>query len=97
MEIRSEVRQYISKNFLADDPGMELEDGTALISGGIVDSIGMIGLVAFIENRFGIEFMPREVDVRNFDTVERIEGLILNKLSASRAVIPKNQGGRDAV
>jgi len=45
----------------------------------------MLGLVDFIESRYAIEFMPREIDVYTLDTVERIELLILaNSLAARR-------------
>jgi len=82
MEIGTEVRRYIAGNFLAGGQDLALEDSTPLVTGGIVDSIGMIGLVGFIEDRFGIEFLPREVDLHNLDTIERIERLILDKLSS---------------
>jgi acyl carrier protein len=54
-----------------------------LITSGIIDSIGMLGLVDFIESRYAIEFMPREIDVHALDTVERIASLIRAKLSRS--------------
>jgi acyl carrier protein len=86
MEIGTEVRQYIVKNFLAGEQDRALEHSTPLVTGGIIDSIGMIGLVGFIEGRFGIEFMPREVDLHNLDTIERIERLVLDKLSSGASV-----------
>jgi acyl carrier protein len=52
-----------------------------LITSGIIDSIGMLGLVDFIESRYAIEFLPREIDVHTLDTVERIEAVIRTKLS----------------
>ena len=56
-----------------------------LISGGLIDSIGMVGLVAFLERRYEIEFMPREIDVDRLDTIEQIETLIQKKLACSGA------------
>jgi acyl carrier protein len=58
-----------------------------LITSGIIDSIGMLGLVDFIESRYAIEFMPREIDVHTLDTVERIESLIRAKLSSRKAAV----------
>ena len=85
MEIKTEVRQYIVRNLLDGGQDFALEDSTPLVTGGIIDSIGMIGLVGFIESRFGIEFMPREIDLHNLDTLERIERLVLNKLPGAGA------------
>jgi acyl carrier protein len=81
MEIKTEVRKYVIENYFSDTPGAHLEDSTPLVTSGIIDSIGMIGLVDFIEGRFGIEFMPREIGVHNLDTVDQIEELIRKKMS----------------
>jgi acyl carrier protein len=93
MDIKAEVRQYVAKKFLADGQDFALEDTTPLVTGGIIDSIGMVGLIAFVEGRFGVDFMPREVDVHNFDTVERIERLVLNKLGNVPSVSRQDRGG----
>ena len=80
MEIKAPVRQYIQENFFGAAPPVPLNDAMPLITGGLIDSIGMIGLVAFIEERFKIEFKPKEVNAQSLDTVEKIEGLIRSKL-----------------
>ena len=82
MEIKAQIRTYISENFLP--PQESLQDDTPLISSGLIDSIGMIGLIAFIESRFGIEFHPREVEAEKLDTLTRIEALIERKLAPAR-------------
>jgi acyl carrier protein len=80
MEIREEIRSYVAENFLPVAQRHTLDDATPLISGGLIDSIGMIGLIGFLESRFAVEFLPREVDAHTLDTVERIERLIRKKL-----------------
>lgn len=81
MEIKTEVRNYIAENFLPNAPAASIDDAMPLITGGVIDSIGMITLVSFLESRFEVEFMPREIDVHCLDTVERIEQLIVKKLA----------------
>jgi acyl carrier protein len=91
-EIRTEVRKYVADNFLLGAQRATLEDSTPLITGGLIDSIGMIGLVAFLEDRFDVEFMPREVDVHSLDTVERIEEAIRKKVAGrDSGAIPSNE------
>ena len=85
MEIKQEIREYVTGNFLPAGQHDTLEDNTPLISSGLIDSIGMIGLIAFIEGRFGIEFHAREVETDKLDTLTRIEALIQSKLKASVA------------
>ncbi len=81
MEIKTEVRKFIAENFLPDAPAESFDDDIPLITGGIIDSVGMIQLMSFLEARFELEFMPREIDVHSLDTVERIEKLIVRKLA----------------
>ena len=84
MEIRNEVREFVARQYLPDASAETVTDTMPLITSGIIDSIGMLGLVDFIESRYAIEFMPREIDVHALDTVERIESLIRAKLSSSK-------------
>jgi len=45
----------------------------------------MIGLVSFLEARFKVEFVPREINVHSLDTLEQIEELIRKKLAGRDA------------
>ena len=80
MEIKNEIRAFIAAHYLPDSLPESIDDSMPLITSGIIDSIGMLGLVDFIESRFAIEFLPREIDVHALDTVLRIEALIQGKL-----------------
>jgi acyl carrier protein len=81
MEIKAEVRNYVIANLMTESPGISLSDTTPLITGGLIDSIGMISLVRFIEGHFGILFGPREIDANRLDTLEEIESLVSKKLA----------------
>ena len=86
MEIKVEVRKYLIENLMTDGAAISLGDTTPLITGGLIDSIGMISLVRFIEGRFGIVFAPREIDAQRLDTLDEIESLVSRKLTqAARA------------
>jgi acyl carrier protein len=86
VEIKVEVRKYLIENLMTDGPAISLGDTTPLITGGLIDSIGMISLVRFIEGRFGIVFAPREIDAQRLDTLDEIENLVSRKLTqAARA------------
>jgi acyl carrier protein len=85
--IKTEVREFVASHYLPDAAADTITDTMPLITSGIIDSIGMLGLVDFIENHYAIEFMPREIDVHALDTVERIASLIRAKLSGSKTDI----------
>ncbi len=80
MEIRSEVRNYILMNHMPGQPESALPDDAPLLTTGILDSIGILGLVNFLETRYGIEFMPRELDLRRLETLRTIEEAVRSKL-----------------
>src|ERR1039458_7829490 len=84
-DIKQAVRQFIAENVLLGLHQTTIDDATPLVTGGLIDSIGMIGLVAFLENRFAVEFMPREIDVHSLDNLDRIEELIRKKLAGPEA------------
>ena len=78
-DIQKTVKDYILKEFLpGEDPG-ELTETTPLISGGILDSIATLKLVAFIEEQYSITLAAHEADVEHLDTINAIADLILSK------------------
>lgn len=50
----------------------DVTENTTLFSDGTIDSVGMIDLIAFIEQETGIEVGQADVTLENFDTIERI-------------------------
>lgn len=80
-DIKTEVRRYVLASFVAG--GFSVDDSTPLITGGLIDSVGMISLVRFIEQHFGIEFRPREIDAHRLDTIDAIAQAIQRKLESA--------------
>lgn len=75
----TKIIDYIS-NSLASEPldtGLEQEDD--LLGSGILDSIGMMKLIAFIENEYNLKVEPDEMVIENFMTVENIVTFINSK------------------
>jgi acyl carrier protein len=91
VKIKTEIREFVASHYLPDAPAESITDTMPLITSGIIDSIGMLALVDFIESSYDIEFMPREIDVYTLDTVERIEALIHAKQSESKAAVSQAQ------
>jgi acyl carrier protein len=81
IEAISEVlKGYILKEFLPGENPDELTDSTPLITGGVLDSLATLKLVAFMEERYKIQLQAHEVDVENLNTIADITGLIESKL-----------------
>ena len=79
-DIKQTVREYILKEFLPGENPDELTDSTPLITGGILDSLATIKLVAFLEQQFKIQIQAHETMVDYLDTVTDIAQLVSSKL-----------------
>ena len=54
------------------DPSEKITPETDLLLTGLVDSLGVVQIVAWIEDRLGIEIEPVDVVLENFQTVDRM-------------------------
>jgi acyl carrier protein len=79
-EIRQAIRGYILAEFLPGENPAELTDSTPLITGGILDSLATIKLVAFLEQRFKIQIQAHETMVDYLDTITDIAQLVSSKM-----------------
>jgi len=72
------VRKFIVDNFFVSDPST-LQDDESLITGGFVDSTGLLEVIAFLESEYGIRIDEREMVPDNLETVDRIVAFVANK------------------
>lgn len=77
--IESTVKQYLLDEFLPGANPGELTEATPLISGGILDSLATLKLVAFLEEQFGIEVQAHEASIDHLNTIGLIGALVRSK------------------
>lgn len=60
--------------FIRDELNVEDEIApeTELFSTGILDSVAMMNIIGFVEEKAGIEVRPSDVTLENFDSVQRM-------------------------
>jgi len=80
-EIRDTIRQYIVDSILFGDAG-GLEDTVSFQQSGVLDSVGFLEVITFVEKQFGIQIVDGDLVPENFDTVSRIADFIHDKLNA---------------
>lgn len=56
-----------------------VDSGTLLLDEKVIDSMGVIELVAFLEVTYKVEFMDDDLTVDNFKTIGSISNLIISK------------------
>ena len=79
-DVKQAVGEYILKEFLPGEKPSELTNSTPLITGGILNSLGTIKLVAFLEERFRIQIQAHETMIDYLDTISDIAKLVTSKL-----------------
>lgn len=85
MEIVEQVRAFIRRNFYVPDE-RPLANDSSLLEEGIVDSTGVLEIVAFLESQFGIEIEDEEIVPENLDTVAGIAAYVDRKRAVAGVV-----------
>ena len=83
MNIKSEIRKYIIENFLYGNDDNTLNDNVSFLENGIIDSTGVLELVSFVQETFGIKVKDDELIPNNFDSLSKLEAFIVNKQKIS--------------
>jgi len=91
MSIEQEVRKFIERNFILDgnDP---LQDEDSLLEKGIIDSTGVLELVAFLEETYHFKIEDEELIPENLDSIKNISQFIRNKINGSASFLQRGMG-----
>lgn len=80
--LKQDLRRFVVENFLfGQEKG--LSDSDSFLEEGIVDSMGVLELVAFLEQKYGITIQDQELVPDNLDSLNRLERFLTQKLSNS--------------
>ena len=74
------IRGFIQTEILFEDDNVALTNETPLLDG-VLDSLGLMQLVAFLEEEFEIEVQDEEVTVEHFRTIADIEDLVNSRVA----------------
>lgn len=79
--LKDTLREFVFENFLVGLRKNELDDTDSFLEKGIIDSTGVLELVAFVEQTFGFEVEDEELLPDNFDSLAKLETYIQQKTS----------------
>jgi len=81
--IEAQIRQFIFKSFpLARK--RNISDTSALLESGVLDSLGVLDVVAFLEQTYAITMADEELVPTNFQSIEQIAYFVRCKISIQR-------------
>ena len=73
------IRDHIARNILFSSKGYPYSDDASFLEEGIIDSMNVMELIAFVEESFGIQINDDEIMPDNFDSVSRIAAFVERK------------------
>ena len=80
-QVKSELRDFVSTNYLFGDLSRIPSDDDSLLEKGILDSTGVLELIEFLEDQFGIEVSDTETVPDNLGSISGLTRFVLVKKS----------------
>ena len=93
-QIEESIRDYVARNLLYSETGFTYGDDTSFLQQGIIDSLGVMELVAFVQKTFGVHVDQQDVTTAHFDSVEKLAAFVRRKqaeVSPSELCTPAQQ------
>jgi acyl carrier protein len=83
VQIKQQIWNFIVENFLFGESD-GLSESDSLLEKGIIDSTGVLELIAFIEESYGIKVKDEELVPENLDSILNVTGYILRKQASPK-------------
>ena len=74
------IREFINDNFLFGK-NEDLQEDTSFLESGIIDSTGILELIAFLEEKYGITVDDEEIVPENLDSLKNLSVFLERKLA----------------
>ena len=71
--MKKRIREFIATELIDNGNSSELTFENDLLETGLIDSMGIVRLISFIEGEFGLKVPPEDMVVENFQSIEKIE------------------------
>ena len=90
--VKAQIKEYVAENLLFAE-AFPYADDASFLGEGIVDSVGVMELVAFVNTQFGVTVEPQEITPENFDSVQRLGDFIARKRGAAAPIALAQSAG----
>jgi acyl carrier protein len=94
-QIERELRAFIAENLLFSDNPDEVAGDQSMLQAGLIDSTGVLELVAFLEGHFDIAVADAEIVPQNLDTIDALAAFVSKKVATAapgRFMTPEFEG-----
>lgn len=85
-QLIGQLRTFVTDNFLFGRKDESLSNDDSLIEKGVIDSTGVLILVAYLEQNLGVAVQDDEIIPENLDSLNRIAAYAARKLGTTETV-----------
>ena len=85
--IAADIKDFVVSNFLFGQNADHLTSSTSFLENGIIDSTGVLELVAFLEQQFNIAVADSELLPENLDSIDNASTFVARKLATQQAQV----------
>lgn len=82
MSLEKQLRSYILQNFLFTEDESALKNSDSFLAKGLIDSTGIMEVIFFLQEEFGIQVEDAEMVPANLDSVDNILAFVARKKAA---------------
>lgn len=82
-KLEVEIREFLSENFMLDDAAAGIGEDDSLTAAGVLDSMGVLELITFIEEKYGLHVPDEDTLPENLDSVARVRRYVARRLAES--------------
>lgn len=70
------IRDHLTTNLLYVEDEYEYDDNSSFIGSGLIDSMGVMELVTYVQSSFGITVKQKDIVPDNFDSINKLAAFI---------------------
>jgi acyl carrier protein len=83
MNTQESIKRFLTTELLRDNKNLSVDDN--LLIGGLVDSLGVMLLISYIEEHFSIHVPPEDVTIEHFRSIRAIAEYIEGRVTTVAA------------
>ena len=78
--VKDQIREFIQRDLASAKGVSSFSDSESLMESGVIDSLGIFRLVAFLEEAFRVRIGDEEITHDNLKSVDSIEQMVMGKI-----------------
>lgn len=79
--IESEIKRFVLENPDTQIPMQNLNSDQSLLASGLIDSLAVLDIIAFLETQFDIQFDAEDLTGENFDRISSMAALVRSRMN----------------